>query len=156
VRLGVLAIGRRMPGWVEQACEDYLRRFDRSVAVTLRALAEAPRAGAREAAHARRVETDRLLAALAPADQAVLLDRGGESMDCETFAARLAGVAARGPVAFLIGGADGIEARAGARACWRWSLGPLTLPHALARVVVIEQIYRAYTIWRDLPYHRGH
>lgn len=156
MRLCVLAIGRRLPAWAEQGCEDYLRRFGRGVTVTLRALAEAPRTGARDAAHARRVETDRLLAALAPADQAVLLDRGGESMDCEAFAGRLAGVAETGPVAFLIGGADGIEDRAGERACWRWSLGPLTLPHALARVVVIEQIYRAYSIWRDLPYHRGH
>lgn len=156
MKLTVVAVGRRAPDWVETACADYLARFDRGVSVVLHTVAEVRRAPGVDRAQARALESARLLAA-APAGAArVLLDARGAMLDCEAFAARLAGDAARAPQVFLIGGADGVDDSVRAAAAWAWSLSALTLPHYLARVVVIEQLYRAYTQWRGLPYHRGH
>lgn len=156
MKLTVVAVGRRAPDWVEAACADYLARFDRSVSVVLRTVPEVRRTPSVDRARARALESAQLVAA-APAGAAlVLLDARGAALDCDAFAARLAADAARAPQVFLIGGADGVDASVRQAAAWVWSLSALTLPHYLARVVVIEQLYRAYAQWRGLPYHRGH
>mgnify|MGYP001333531953 CR=1 FL=1 len=156
MKLAVVAVGRRAPAWVEAACADYLGRFDRSVQLTLHAVAEVRRAGAADAARARAAESTRLLEAAPAGSTRVLCDVGGTALACEAFAARLARDGAHGAVTILIGGADGVDERVRAAAAWRWSLSALTLPHYLARVVVVEQLYRAYSLWRGLPYHRAH
>jgi 23S rRNA (pseudouridine1915-N3)-methyltransferase len=102
-------------------------------------------------------ETQALLAKVPPAYKAVCLDPGGEALSSEAFAKVLARFRDAGTegLAFLIGGADGLAKEAQAKAAKVLSLGPMTLPHGLARIVLAEQIYRAATILSGHPYHRG-
>ena len=149
----LLAVGRLRPSYRE-ACDDYLRRLGRSVKVTEVEVKEASRA---PTTNARREEEARWLQARMPGGATVVaLAREGSAWTSEELAARLEGwrVAAR-PVAFIIGGSHGLAPALLASAAVPWSLGPLTLPHELARVIVVEQLYRAFTILRGEPYHKG-
>ncbi len=103
-----------------------------------------------------REETARLAAAIPPRATAVVLDREGTGWASEELARQLdRWREAAGTPCFIVGGAWGLEPAFVAGARFRWSLGPLTLPHELARVVLLEQWYRAWTIVRGEPYHRG-
>jgi 23S rRNA (pseudouridine1915-N3)-methyltransferase len=115
---------------------------------------EASRAPTVEAQHEE--EAERLRARLPGGSTVVALAREGSSWTSEELARRIDGwrVAAR-PLTFVLGGSHGLSQAFLAKASVRWSLGPLTLPHELARVVVVEQLYRAYTILRGEPYHKG-
>ena len=149
----LLAVGRLRPAYRE-ACDDYLRRLGRSVQVTEAEVKEASRA---PTVNARREEEAGRLLAKAPGGATVVaLAREGSAWTSEELAARLEGwrVGAR-PVAFILGGSHGLAPGLLASAAVRWSLGPLTLPHELARVIVVEQLYRAFTILRGEPYHKG-
>lgn len=153
MQVTLLAVGKLRPAYRE-ACDDYLRRLGRHQAITERELREAGRAGSVE--RQRSEEGDRLLAHLPPAAHVVLLDLAGRGWTSEQLAERLEAwrIAAR-DVVLVLGGAVGVDPRVHARANETWSLGPLTLPHELARVVVAEQLYRAMTILRGEPYHKG-
>ena len=155
-RVLILAVGHKPPAWVSAACADYLGRFGRRLKVELREIAPVRRgAGGREAALAQ--EDAKLLGALPDGAYPVLLDPRGQLFDSEALAAALSGWLMRGsPLALLIGGADGFGPAVLARAGTRWSLSPLTLPHMLARVVVLEQLYRAFSLLHNMPYHRDH
>ncbi|MES2124435.1 MAG: 23S rRNA (pseudouridine(1915)-N(3))-methyltransferase RlmH [Gemmatimonadota bacterium] len=153
MQLHLLAVGKLRPAYRE-ACDDYLRRLRRVVPVTEREVREAGRAGS--VARQRDEEGKRLLEALPEQADAVLLDLEGNAWSSEALATELQQWRERGrDVAFLIGGAVGVSTAVTQRAALRWSLGPLTLPHELARVVVTEQLYRATTILRGEPYHKG-
>ena len=149
----LLAVGRLRPSYRE-ACDDYLRRLGRSVKVTEVEVKEASRAPTMNAR--REEEAGRLQAKTPGGATVVALAREGSAWTSEELAARLEGwrVAAR-PVAFIIGGSHGLAPGLLVSAAVRWSLGPLTLPHELARVIVVEQLYRAFTILRGEPYHKG-
>ncbi len=153
MRLVLLATGRLRPS-LREVADDYLRRLGRHQPIEEREAREASRAP-----HpvARREEEDRRLLKLVPEGAALtLLDRRGEGWTSEALAARLDRwrLAARDRV-LLIGGAEGVGEILRQRADERWSLGPLTLPHELARIIVLEQLYRADAILRGTPYHRG-
>ena len=148
-----MAVGKLRP-YYRDACDDYLRRLSRYGPVTEREVREAGRVT--NAALRRREESARLEAALPAGARLVLLDQGGTEWSSEELARRLdAWRLAAAPVALIIGGAYGVTPELIGRASSRWSLGPLTLPHELARVVVLEQWYRAWTILRGEPYHKG-
>jgi 23S rRNA (pseudouridine1915-N3)-methyltransferase len=101
-------------------------------------------------------EGERLLGALQPRDQVIALDVRGDSWDTPRLAQQLDGwMQAGADVAFLIGGADGLSAACLARAQQRWSLSMLTFPHMLVRVVLAEQLYRAWSLLSGHPYHRA-
>lgn len=153
MKLHVIAVGKLRPA-LRETCDDYLRRLGKFVPVAEREVREAGRAGS--PAKQRDDEARFLLEALPPAATTVVLDQGGASWSSEDLAARLDEwrIAAR-DVAFVIGGAAGFAPAVLAHSDLRWSLGPLTLPHELARVIVAEQLYRASTILRGEPYHRG-
>ncbi len=151
--LVILGVGRLRASYRE-ACDDYLRRLTRYAKVSEVEVREAGRVPAIEA---RRAEEGRRLLARAPAGATlVALAREGSGWTSEELARRVEGwrVAAR-PLAFVIGGSHGLASEVLASAAARWSLGPLTLPHELARVVVAEQLYRAFTIIHGEPYHKG-
>ncbi len=153
MRLLLLATGRLRPA-LREVADDYLRRLGRHQALEEREAREASRA---PTPAARRDEEDRRLLKLVPAGAAItLLDRGGDPWASEALAQRLDRwrLAARDRV-LLIGGAEGVGQTIRQRADERWSLGPLTLPHELARIIVLEQLYRADSILRGTPYHRG-
>jgi 23S rRNA (pseudouridine1915-N3)-methyltransferase len=134
-------------------CDEYLRRLARLGPIEERELRPGP--AGRSEAERTAVEGDRLLGAAPPDATMVALDRAGEPWSSEELARRLERwrVEAR-PVALVIGGPDGLARAVLERARHRWSLGPLTLPHELARVVVVEQWYRAWTILKGEPYHK--
>lgn len=149
----VLAVGRLRAAYRE-ACDDYLRRLGRYARVEEAEVREASRAPT--VAAQRDHEGERLRARLPTGSTVVALTREGSAWTSEELARRLDGwrVAAR-PLAFVLGGSHGLSPAFLASAGVRWSLGPLTLPHELARVVVVEQLYRAFTLLRGEPYHKG-
>ncbi len=153
MQLHVVAVGKLRPA-LRQVGDDYFRRLRRFIAVSEREVREAGRAGSVDR---QRDEEARHILDAVPADaDVILVDQGGNAWSSEELAAQLDAwrIAAR-DVALVIGGAVGVAAAVGERARARWSLGPLTLPHELARVIVIEQLYRASTILRGEPYHRA-
>jgi len=149
----VLAVGRLRPCYRE-AADDYLRRLTRFFPVEEREVREAARAG--NAVAQRREEGRRLEALLPEGGLVVALTREGKAVSSTDLSRQVARwrEGAR-PVAFVIGGATGLDPELVDAAGHRWSLGPLTLPHELARVVVLEQLYRAGTILAGSPYHKG-
>ncbi len=153
MRLHLLAVGRLRPP-LREVCDDYVRRLGRYLTVgevEVREAARAPTAVAQ-----REEEAARLRARLPEGAATVALAREGRGWTSSELARQVEQwrVAAR-PVAILIGGSRGLAPGLIAAAGARWSLGPLTLPHELARVVVVEQLYRAMTILRGEPYHKG-
>lgn len=146
----LLAVGKLAPAFRE-ACDGYLARLRRYGEFVERQLRESPGDGEVQ----RRLEGARLLEEIEAQATVVALDRSGTAWTSEGLAKALDQWRERSrPVALVIGGATGLDPRVIARADHRWSLGPLTLPHQLARVVVMEQWYRAWTILRGERYHK--
>ena len=157
MRLRVIAVGTRMPRWVDEAFEDYARRLRRPWGLTLTQVAPAYRAGGPKAAQAARTaEARRILALLSVRDCIVPLDeRAAEPTTLELVQWLGQRRAAGQDLAFIIGGPDGLDEEILSGAHFRWSLSRLTLPHGLARVVLVEQLYRAVTVLAGHPYHRA-
>jgi 23S rRNA (pseudouridine1915-N3)-methyltransferase len=157
MRLRVIAVGTRMPEWVDAAVEDYSRRLRGSWKFEIKAVASASRRESGGAAPAAiRCEARRILALIGAAEIVVPLDEQGEQFTTLELSGWLEGRRHDGQdLTFIIGGPDGLGEEVLARGRWRWSLSRLTLPHALARVVLAEQIYRASTVLSGHPYHRG-
>lgn len=154
MRLRLLAVGTRMPRWVDEGFADYAGRLPRECRLELRQLALGKRSRGIPPAQAVADEGRRLLAA-AGGCRRVCLDVRGAAVDTPELARRLAGWLQGGQdVALLVGGPDGLAAECLAGAAWRWSLSPLTLPHGLVRILVAEQLYRAWTVLAGHPYHR--
>lgn len=154
MRIDVVAVGRlKEPHW-RDAADEYLKRLRPYATVT--EIEVADRDVTADEARALAEEAAALMRVL-PRDAVVcVLDRGGVARSSEAFATWLAahGTAGRSRIAFVVGGAAGLHPDVLARADERMSLGPLTLPHQLARVVLLEQLYRAFRIARGEPYHR--
>lgn len=148
----LLAVGRLRPLFRAPA-DEYLRRLRRYAPVAEVEVREAGKAAT--AAEGLRQEAARLRERVPVAGHVVVLDRGGKGWSSEQLAVRLDGwrLASR-PVALMLGGSHGLEPGLIQEAAEDWSLGPITLPHELARVVVLEQLYRAWTILRGEPYHK--
>lgn len=153
MRLLLAGVGRLRPTF-RAACDEYLARLGRYAEVREVEVREAARAG--PPAVQRREEARRLQAALPAGTRIVALDIAGTPWSSERLATQLERWREAGhSPAFLIGGAVGLDPEVLDSAAHRWSLGPLTLPHELARVVVAEQLYRGFTILRGEPYHKG-
>jgi len=153
MQLMLVAVGKLRPA-LREVCDDYLRRLGRFIPIEEREVKEAGRATT--GSLQRDAEGKRLLAAVPDRSDVVLLDVAGEPWTSEALAERLETWRrdARDRT-LIIGGASGVAPAVRERAGTIWSLGALTLPHELARVVVVEQLYRASTILRGEPYHRG-
>lgn len=145
-----------MPGWVTDAWQDYARRMPRELALELREIPLQKRGKNADIARMKRDEGRALLAATSPGDHVVALDGGGKTWSTEQLATNLEAWMGQGrDCCFLVGGADGHDRDCLAAAQQRWSLGALTLPHPLVRVILAEQLYRAWTIIQRHPYHRA-
>jgi 23S rRNA (pseudouridine1915-N3)-methyltransferase len=156
MRLHLLAIGQRMPDWVAAGFAEYAGRMPRELSLALKALPNPARSRAMDAATLRRVEGQALLAAVPAQALVVALDERGQAADTRAVAERLAGWQQSGhDVVLIIGGAAGLDDAVRERADWVWSLSPLTFPHMLVRVLVAEQIYRAWSLLNNHPYHRA-
>ncbi len=155
MRVRVIAVGTRMPAWVRSACQDYLARLGAHLAVSVLEIEPGARSGGAPPAKAIATEAKRLLAALRPGEHVVALDERGTEFTTRELAAWLGSRKQAGEdLALLIGGPDGLAPEVLARSHARWSLSRLTLPHALVRVVLAEQLYRAQSILSNHPYHR--
>lgn len=152
----IVAVGNHMPRWVADGFAEYLKRLPHALAVELVEIPPGRRGKGRDAARAIATEGAAVLASVPRDAHAVALDGRGASWTSEALAAQLGQwrIAGR-DLAFLIGGPDGHAADVLARADQRWSLGPLTLPHMLVRLLLAEQLYRATSILAGHPYHRA-
>ena len=149
----VVAVGHRMPAWVDAGYAEYAGRMPRDARMELVALKAPPRGG--PVARVLEQERDRIAAALPAGCVRVALDEHGTQVGTAELAKRIARWRETGrDVAFVIGGADGLHEAVRRSADFVWSLSPLTLPHGLARVVLAEQLYRAVSILHNHPYHR--
>lgn len=152
----LLAVGTGMPGWVQEGYGDYARRLSHWLPLELVEITPGLRGKGRDIARAMADEGRRLLDAIPAAARVVALDARGRSHSSEALAERLQSWRMQGQdLAFLIGGPDGFDAAVEQRADERWSLGPMTLPHPLVRIVLAEQLYRAASMLANHPYHRG-
>ena len=154
MKLGILAVGHKLPDWVAAGCTEYVKRMPRELPVVIQEIKPEPRSGKnREQLLA--AERTRLEAALAGYARLVVLDERGLDLTTLKLAQRLEGwMREGGDTAFVIGGADGIDEEIKRNADTSLSLSRLTLPHAMARLVLCEQLYRATTVIRNHPYHR--
>ena len=154
MRLLVVAVGQRQPAWAETAWSDFAKRFPPELRLELKALKAEPRAG-RTAAHCVSAEAARFEAAIPKGARRVLLDEHGTRLTTQQLADRLRFWLGDGrDIALLVGGPDGIAPglKAGAEETLR--LSDLTLPHAMARVLLAEALYRAWSVTAGHPYHR--
>ncbi|HUG28252.1 MAG TPA: 23S rRNA (pseudouridine(1915)-N(3))-methyltransferase RlmH [Gemmatimonadales bacterium] len=153
MRVTLVAVGRLRPA-LREVYDDYATRLSRWVEFEGVEVREAARAGPPPVQRQR--ESRAILDALPDGAFTVLLDIDGEAWSSEALAGQLARWRDSGrPLALVIGGAEGVDAALKRAAQVRWSLGPATLPHELARVVAMEQVYRAFTILHGLPYHKS-
>ena len=154
--LTVAAVGTRMPAWVEQAWAEYSRRFPRGLNLVLREIPLARRARNADVAALRAAEGEALLGAVPSGHRIIALDEGGRQWSTIELAGQLENwMREEHGVCFLIGGPDGLSDDCRRRARDTWSLGRLTLPHPLVRVILAEQLYRVWRIINNHPYHRA-
>lgn len=148
-------MGTRPPSWVREAYADYTRRLGSRLKLTLVEIDPGTRSAGQSPLKALEAEARKLMAALRPGEWVVALDEHGTQMSTRELAGWLEGRMREGrDLAFLIGGPDGFAAQVLARSDAALSLSRLTLPHALVRVVLAEQLYRAVSILAHHPYHR--
>ena len=155
MELNALAIGTRMPGWVSDGVATYTKRLPRHLALTFTEIAPVRRSAGMSPAKIMAAEGEKLLKALTEPTLCIALDERGKARTSAQLATELERWQAEfSRVSFLIGGADGLAPACKERADELWSLSPLTLPHALVRIVLAEQLYRAWTLLQGHPYHR--
>lgn len=155
MRVTILSVGHKMPAWIQEGFTGYVRRMPAEIRVELVELKPEERGAGKGSEKARAAEGERMLAALPAGATLLALDEKGRSFSTQGLAVMLADWMRDGshPV-FAIGGADGLGENVRGRAAKLLSLSALTLPHALVRVVLAEQLYRAWTILAHHPYHR--
>ena len=151
--LRIVAVGQRVPDWAQTAWDDYAKRFPPEIRVELKAVKTEPR-GSKTLETLYAAERARIEAAIPKGARVVALDERGEALGTQALARRLTLWQERGDVALLIGGPDGLDPALREGAHERIRLSDLTLPHAMARVLLIEQLYRAWSINAKHPYHR--
>ena len=156
MKLAVVAVGHRMPAWIDAGFAEYAKRMPKDTALTLTEVKPESRTAATSIARLTQNEAKRIGAALPARAFKVVLDERGRTCKTTELAQRLERWRMDGrDIAFVIGGADGLHPDLREGADWLWSLSPLTLPHGLVRVIVAEQLYRAWSLTQNHPYHRA-
>ncbi len=155
MRLHLIAVGNRMPGWVDEGYQEYARRLPPECALQLHEIVAGKRGKNADIVRLTRQEGEKMATAIPKGARVVALEVKGKPWSTEQLSARLEHWLGDGrDVALLVGGPEGIEPALSASADEHWSLSPLTLPHPLVRIVVAEQIYRAWSLLKGHPYHR--
>lgn len=156
MRISLIAVGTRMPAWVETGVAEYRKRLPPEISFEIREIALGKRGKNADIVRAMQEEGDAMQAAIAARDRVIALDVRGKSLSTEQLAGKLAQWQMEGDdISLLVGGPDGLAPACLERAAERWSLSALTLPHPLVRVLLAEQLYRAWTINSNHPYHRS-
>jgi len=154
VKIQIVAMGTKMPAWVKQGYDEYAKRLPRDLCGIVE-LPLATRSKNNSVDNIKIQEGENILAAIAVKQHVVALDVKGKSLSTEALANKLSGWQMDGQnITILIGGPEGLSQACLERANERWSLSAMTLPHPLVRIVLIEQLYRAWTILQNHPYHK--
>ena len=154
MRLLIVAVGQRVPDWAQTAWDDYAKRFPHEIKVELKAVKTEPR-GSKTLETLYAAERARIEAAIPKGTRIVALDERGTTVTTMALAGKLKDwQLSGGDVALVIGGPDGLDPAFRQAAHERIRLSDLTLPHAFARVLLIEQLYRAWSVNANHPYHR--
>ncbi|MEW6132582.1 MAG: 23S rRNA (pseudouridine(1915)-N(3))-methyltransferase RlmH [Pseudomonadota bacterium] len=155
MKLRIIAVGHRMPGWIEAGYQEYARRMPPDAALDLVEIKPEKRAAGASAERIRRLEAERIQAALPAQAVLVALDERGKQPTTAELAELLARWMQEGKQpCFVIGGADGLDASIKRRSDLLLGISRLTLPHGLVRVLLAEQLYRAVSLLKGHPYHR--
>ena len=155
MKLLVVAVGQRQPGWADEAWADFAKRFPPEMRLELKALKTEPRSGGKTAEQCMAAEALRIEAAIPKGARRVLLDERGTRLTTAQLAQRVQHWRGEGrDVVLLVGGPDGMAASLKAGADETLRLSDLTLPHAFARVLLAEALYRAWSLLDGHPYHR--
>ena len=159
MKLRILSIGHKMPNWVQQGVEEYLKRIQPMISVEMVELPPAKRSKTPSPAEIdkyKAIEATTILNAKHPKERLWLLEVKGKMLSTEHLSDKLSVAMQDGAdIALVIGGADGVSPEILQAADFKWSLSELTLPHPLVRIIVIEQLYRAMSLINHHPYHRG-
>ena len=146
MRLTIITVGHKMPDWVTTATQDYMKRMPADCSIEIKEI-KPDLSPAKEAV--------KMSSAIPKGSRVIALDERGKDQTTQQLATQLANWRQEGvDIAFLIGGADGLDTSIKENAQALWRLSSLTLPHAMARVLLVEQLYRAWTILQGHPYHR--
>ncbi len=155
MKLRMISVGHKMPDWVSQACREYQKRFPRDIKLDIVEIKPEKRAAGNSKENIQRLESKRILDTIGN-DYCIALDERGKAWTTMQVAEQFEHWQTLGrDICFIIGGADGLHADIKQHADRLWSLSPLTLPHAMVRVLLTEQLYRAYTVVIQHPYHRA-
>ena len=155
MKLLVIAVGQRVPDWAQTAWADYAQRFPPELRLELKAIKTEPRSGGKTTEQIMTAERQRIEAAIPSGTHVEALDERGSALTTTALAAKLSQWQGQGgDVALLIGGPDGLHPALRQAAHERIRLSDLTLPHAMVRVLLVEQLYRAWSINAGHPYHR--
>ena len=155
MNIHLIAVGTRMPTWVREGYGEYAKRLNRDCRLKLNEISPGYRGKRPDIPRTLREEGERILSAIPDNCRVLALDVRGRSWSTGQLAKKMAGWLSDGrDTALLVGGPDGLADECLKRADERWSLSPLTLPHPLVRVLLAEQLYRAWTILNHHPYHR--
>jgi len=155
IRITIVAVGKRMPEWIQTGFNEYKKRLSHEVCLELVEITPARRSKSSTADRHRQEEAQAILSALPEHDRIIALDETGKNQTTMKLSARLQDWIEQGEnISLIIGGADGLHESIIAASSERWSLSDYTLPHALVRVILAEQIYRAWSILKNHPYHR--
>ncbi|MEI8362460.1 MAG: 23S rRNA (pseudouridine(1915)-N(3))-methyltransferase RlmH [Betaproteobacteria bacterium] len=154
MKLRIISVGHKMPSWVDTACAEYTKRMPREASVEIIDIKPEKRAAGNSAENIQLIEAKRILDAIGK-DYCIALDERGQEVTTLQLADKFKDWQFSGrDVALIIGGADGLHASVKQKADWLWGLSKLTLPHAMVRVLLAEQLYRAHTVISNHPYHR--
>ncbi len=156
MNIHLIAIGDKMPRWVAEGFQEYARRLPPECSLKLQEISARHRGKNADIARITRDEGKTMLGAIPKSSRVIALEVKGRSWSTEDLAAQLKNWMADGrDVSLLVGGPEGLAAECRERADQLWSLSPLTLPHPLVRVLIAEQLYRAWSILHNHPYHRA-
>ena len=156
MQLIIAAVGQRMPGWVDQGFDEYAKRMPPEMRIALREVKPEPRGASKTAATVMAIEAERIRAAIPRGALLVCLDERGRDLTSVALSEQLEGWRREGrDAAFVVGGADGLDPALKAEASMLIRLSSLTLPHGMVRVLLAEQLYRAWSILNNHPYHRA-
>jgi 23S rRNA (pseudouridine1915-N3)-methyltransferase len=156
VKIKLLSVGTKMPGWVNEGVAEYVKRMPVEFALSCEEVPLGRRGKGLDVQQAIRKESAALLERVRPGDHVVALEVTGKPLSTEAMASRFAEIRLeKQQTILLVGGPDGLDEACLRRADEKWSLSALTLPHPLVRILVAEQIYRVWTLLNGHPYHRG-
>lgn len=155
MRIKLITVGSKMPGWVEEGYTEYSRRLGQDVKLELVEIPLNRRGKGADVSRLQEKEANQMLAAVGQGDLVVTMEIKGKAWSTEQLADKMGDWMHSGRnVSLLVGGPEGLHPSCLTQADLRWSLSPLTLPHPMVRVIVAEQVYRAWSILQNHPYHK--